>query len=407
MAEHTIPLEGISKLKIVSASGNLYLFGWGQDEIRIKDKLDEDQIKTTKAKAEIHFAGDGFIHIPHHLAVEVQAVSGDASINRVNSDIEISSVGGDLTLNNIGSAAVGSVGGDLFVKRIQGDIKVENIGGDVLSDNIHGQLSLRNVGGDISISEVAGGIEAAAEGEGTLDFNPVPWQAYKIEVGGNLSVSMPEESNADLIVKSGANKTSLILGELNIENEESEFFQQVGEGGPTVILTAGGKVFISGDDFSIFTGIKMNLDDFSSFTSDFSAQTADQIKNSLDNLEFDLQESLAGLSETLEEIGLSEENIKNFGLQIEETSKMAAEKAELAAIKAQAKVEKKIAQARRKAIKAKAKVKEFDLGDFLATQQDKKAVNETERLMILEMLQEKKISLDEADQLLKALEGKK
>jgi hypothetical protein len=86
---------------------------------------------------------------------------------------------------------------------------------------------------------------------------------------------------------------------------------------------------------------------------------------------------------------------------------MAAEKAEIAAIKAQAKVEKKIARTRRKALKARTKMKEFDLGDFLEAQKGKRAVNESERLMILEMLQEKKISLDEADQLLKSLEGKK
>ncbi len=407
MAEHTIPIENISKLKVATVGGNLYLFGWSRDNIRIKDKADGDQIKTKKDQIEIRFSGDGFLHIPHDLEIEVQSIGGDASIHKVNSAIKISTVGGDLTLNNVSSAVVGSVGCDLFVKRVQGDLKVEKTGGDALIDYINGQLSLRKVGGDIVIAEVAGGIEAAAGGEGTIDFSPVPWQAYKIEVGGNLSVSMPEESNADLTVNSGENNISLILGEIKINDKVNELQQQIGEGGPAVILSAGGKVFISGDDFSVFTGIKMNFDDIGAFTSDFSTHTAKQIKNSLDHLEIDLRESLTGLSKSLEEIGISEENLKNFGIQIEETSKMAAEKAELAAIKAQAKVEKKIARARRSAQKAEAKVKEFDLGDFLETQQTKKAVNESERLLILEMLQEKKISLDEADQLLKALEGKK
>jgi len=151
----------------------------------------------------------------------------------------------------------------------------------------------------------------------------------------------------------------------------------------------------------------MNAEELGSITVDFSAQTAEQIKRSLGNLEEDLHVSLSGLSESLEAIGISEENLKKLGVQIEESSRMAAEKAEIAAIKAQAKVEKKIAQARRKALKAKAKTKEFDLGKFLDMEHEKKAVTESERLLILEMLQEKKISLDEADQLLKALEGKK
>ncbi len=407
MAKHNIPIENISKLLVTSVGGNLYLTGWNQEEIRIKDLSDQDQVKTKKDQVEIHFPGDGFIHIPHHLEVEIQSVSDQAVIKRINNEIKVASVGGDLTIIDVNTVTAESIGGDLIAKRVQGDLKVENTGGDALIDIIKGQISLRNVGGDIVITDVGGGIEATAGGEGTVDFNPVPWQAYQINVGGNLSATMPKESNADLVLKSGEKDISLTIGEMNVKSKENELSQQIGEGGPTVMLTAGGKIFISGDDFSVFKGIKMNVKDFGEITADFSAQTTDHIKSSLDHLEVDLQESLSGLSESLEGIGLSEENLKNIGIQIEETSKMAAEKAELAAIKAQARVEKKIAQARRKALKAQAKMKEFDLGDFLETQKEKRAVTESERLLILEMLQEKKISLDEADQLLKALEGKK
>jgi len=407
MVENNIPLDNITKLVVVSTGGNLFLTGWNQEEIRIKDQAEEDQVKTKKDQVEIHFPGDGFLQIPHHLEVEIKSVNGDLVIKRINNNLEISSVGGDLTINDINNATVGSIGCDLFAKRVQGDLKVKTTGGDAMIDSVSGQISLRNVGGDIIITEIGGGIEATAGGEGTVDFHPVPWQAYKIKVGGNLSITLPEESNADLEIKSAVQDISLTIGKLDIKSSDKKFAQQLGEGGPTVILDAGGKVFISGDDFSVFTGIKMNMDDFGSFAADFSSQTADQIKISLDHLELDLQESLSGLSDTLEEIGISEENMKNFGIQLEETSKLAAEKAEMAAIKAQAKVEKKIAQARRKALKAQAKVKEFNVGDFLEAQKGRRAVNESERLMILEMLQEKKISLEEADQLLKALEGKK
>ena len=172
------------------------------------------------------------------------------------------------------------------------------------------------------------------------------------------------------------------------------------------MLSAGGSVFISGDDFDLMTGFKLNLEDFSDLAVDFETQFSDQIKDNLGNLEFELRASMADLEKTLEEIGISEDNLKEIGFKIEESSKMAAEKAELAALRAQAKVEKKIAQARRKAIKAQARVKEFDLGDFLEETREKRAVNDAERLMILEMLQAKKISPEEAEELLKALEGK-
>jgi len=407
MAKHNIPIDNISKLVVAGVGDSLYLTGWNQEEIRIKDLSDQDQIKTKKDQIEIQISGDGFIHIPHHLEVEIQSVSGQAVIKRINNEIKIASVGGDLTIIDVSAVSVESIGGDLIAKRVQGDLKIENTGGDALIDIIKGQISLRNVGGDIVITDVSGGIEASAGGEGTVDFNPVPWQAYQIKVGGDLSVSVPEECNADLSIKSGAEDISVVLGELDLKPQEAELIQKLGEGGPAIILSAGGKVFLSGDDFNVFTGLKMNAEELGSITVDFSAKTAEQIKSSLGNLEEDLHVSLSGLSESLEAIGISEENLKKLSVQIEESSRMAAEKAEIAAIKAQAKIEKKIAQARRKALKAKAKTKEFDLGKFLDMEHEKKAVTESERLLILEMLQEKKISLDEADKLLKALEGKK
>lgn len=69
MVKHSIPIENISKLVVASVGGSLYLTGWNQEEIRIKDLSDQDQIKTKKDWIEIHIPGDGFIHIPHHLEV--------------------------------------------------------------------------------------------------------------------------------------------------------------------------------------------------------------------------------------------------------------------------------------------------------------------------------------------------
>jgi len=245
VVKHNIPIENISKLVVASVGGSLYLTGWNQEEIRIKDLSDQDQIKTKKDRIEIHISGDGFIHIPHHLEVEIQSVSGQAVIKRINNEMKVASVGDDLTITDVSTVAAESIGGDLIAKRVQGDLKVENTGGDALIDIIKGQISLRNVGGDIVITDVGGGIEASAGGEGTVDFNPVPWQAYQIKVGGDLSVSVPEECNADLSIKSGAKDISVVLGELDLKPQEAELTQQLGEGGPTVILSAGGKVFLS------------------------------------------------------------------------------------------------------------------------------------------------------------------
>lgn len=407
MAQHTIPIDDISQLVIISTGGSLYLTGWNRDEIRIKDPTKQDSFSKEKDRIEITFPNDGIVHLPHHLPVTIESVGKDAVIKGIGSPIQISSVGGDLILSDVSPSNVKSVGGDVFAKRIQGDLVIENVGKDCLINNVKGQLSLQQVGKDIQIEKVSGGIEALAGGDGQVNFSPVPWQAYSITAGGDISIAVPEDCNAELSIESGKKDITVKLGSIDEKVNDKNFTKQLGEGGPSIMLSAGGSVFITSDNFSWLSPLQINAEQFENIAVDFSAQTAEQIKNHLRHWEADLRESLSGLSDSMESAGLSEENLQQIKIQIEEGSRLAVQKAELAAVKAQAKVEKSIAKAQRKAQKMKRKTREFDLDQFFASQIDKKSVSDSERLMILEMLQEKKISPEEADDLLKALEGKK
>jgi hypothetical protein len=284
---------------------------------------------------------------------------------------------------------------------------IENTGGDGLVDNIKGQISLQHVGGDVHLEKVGGGIEVITGGEARLSFHPVPWQAYQVNAGGDISASIPDDSSVDLSIHSEKEDITVIIGDIDQKLNEKHFSQQIGEGGPALMLSAGGKVFLTGDDFTWLTNIKINVSELENLAVDFSTQTAEQIRNQLGHLEEDLRESLSGLSESLDSMGISEENLQKIASQFEESSRKAAHTAEIAAVKAQAKVEKKIAFARKKALKFKSKTKEFDVNKFLAMQEQKKSVSAEERMLILEMLQKKKISPEEADDLLQTLEGKK
>ena len=407
MSQHTIPIDDISRLVIKSTGGKLYLTGWNRDEIRVNDSSEQDSFNKKKDLIEITFPNDGIVNIPHHMPVTIESVGKDAVIKGIGSPIQISSVGGDLILSDVSPSNVKSVGGDMFAKRVQGDLVIENVGQDCLINNVNGQLSLQQVGKDIQIEKVAGGIEVLAGGDGQVNFSPVPWQAYSIKVGGDLSVSLPEDSNAELSIESKQNEITVKLGAIDEKVTDGDFTKQIGEGGPSIMLSAGGSVFVASDNYNWISPLQMNAEQFESIAVDFSAQAAEQIKNNLGHLEIALRESLSGLPESMESAGLSEEKLQQFKIQIEESSRLAIQKAGLAAVKARAKAEKSIAKAQRKAQKIKKKTREFDLDQFFASQAEKKSVSDSERLMILEMLQEKKISPDEADDLLKALEGKK
>jgi len=406
MTEHIIPMGDISKLEITSTGGNLYLTGWNRDEIRLKDLTPHDLVTEKKKHISLVFVDDAIIHVPHSLELEIKAVGNDAFLKGVSANLNISSVGGDLSLIDVSSAVVGTIGGDLIANRVQGDLRVDNTGGDALIENLQGQISLQNIGGDVNLENIGGGIEVNAGGDSQFNFNPVPWQAYQIKAGGDISGSFPADCSVDLSIHSEAEDITVMVGDTELKIEQKDLEQQLGDGGPSLQLNAGGKVFLTDDDFTWLENLKINADLLEGIAGDFSAHTAGQIRSHLEHLEEDLKESFSGLSESLDSIGISEENLKKFTSQIEESSRKVAQKAELAAIKAQANVEKKFAKNRRKAVKIKTKSKEFDLVDFFAKQEKKKSVSEDERILILNMLQDKKISPEEANDLLQALEGK-
>jgi hypothetical protein len=306
----------------------------------------------------------------------------------------------------VGSTTLKTLQGDLLASRIQGVLRGEKVLGDAIVEDVQGQLELKDVSGDLQIEQVAGGIDVRAVGDARLELHPVIWQAYRVEVKGDISLTIPMESDADLKISSEVGDINLFPGKLDIRSSDNHLEYQLGEGGTPIQLSAVGKVFIIDDEFTVLTGIKLNFEDLGHLTADLSTSAADQIRDSLDHLESDLRESLSDLSASLEDIGLSEEYLKDLGEQIEETSRKAAEKAEIAAIKAQAKAEKRIAKARLKVLHAREKTKQFDVNKFLEKKANKDSVSKQERLLILNMLQEKKISPDEADRLLKALEGK-
>jgi len=407
MAEYLIPREEFTKVKITSIGGDLYLTGWNRDEIRIKDLSDQDLVEKKKKQINMVFSADAVMHIPHSLITEVQTVGGDAFIKGIQGHLIIETIGGDLSLIDIESAKIGNVSRDLIAKRIQGDLIIDYTGRDGIIDDIRGQVSLQNLGRDARLDKIGGGIELSAGGDVRLSFHPVPWQAYRVTAGKDISATLPDDCSADLSIESGQKDITLIVGDIDLKSEENKIQQMIGEGGPAIILKAGKKVFITGEDFTWLTNIKINAEELEDLAADFSVETAERIKDHLGHLEEDLKVTLSGLSESLDSIGLSEENLERIATQIEESSREAVKKAEIAAIKAQSKVEKKIAIARKKALKAVDKTKEFDLEDFLSAREAKRSVSADERMLILNMLQEKKISPEEADDLLKTLEGKK
>ncbi len=413
MTLQTLEIDEKTRVVIENVGGDLTLRGWKRVKLQMQGFTENDSIKEDVLS--LRCAGDGILRLPHNIPVEVQNVGGDATIKGLDGALSLNAVGGDLRLRDVNKVTINSAGGDLIAKRVQGDLVVKNVGGDAILQDLSGQFSAKAVGGDLNLREISGGIEAAVGGETVVAFSPVPWQAYSIQAGGDIFAKIPEDVNAEFELESRAKKIQINLKEDSQTLLEKVHSLTLGEGGPSVSLSAGGEILLTSEGSEWATGpeVGFGTSKFDAFAGmenmfeDIAQQTTAQIEEQLGLMEEHLNTHLSDLAGTLDLAGLSEEKAQ----EVQERIENAQQRAEQSVQRAQAKLQRKLAQTQRKAARRarreKRKAAEFDVEAMYASKEKAaRAVSDEERMMILKMLQEKKITTDQANDLLAALEGK-
>lgn len=401
MSQQTVPVTTHTRLILESVAGDLVLKGWGREEMQLNGENELISIDEDGERIQVECRGDLTLTVPHQLDVVLNSLGGDGSLSNLAGELEIRKVGGDLSLRDVNQTSIEGVGGDLLARHIRGDLTILNLGGDCVVSDLDQQLSAKSIAGDLLIAEVGGGIDAAAGGDIHARFSPVPWQMYALEAQGDLYIRVPADSHGKFLIRS--RQESIILHIDNdserIQNRESTF--EMGEGGPHIQLAAAGEVTLSDSTGQWSPELTFHAD-FEGLAGQITRQTSAQIQDQLSSLEKHLEQHLSGVAKSLEALDLPQEKIADIQSKIEGASRRAAQKTQKAARKAEAKLEKKITQAQKNARRQRPT---FDLDEFLSQrEQAAQTATDEERLMILNMLQEKKITAEQAEDLLSALE---
>lgn len=406
MSETRLPVQPQSRVVIDRTGGELTLKGWNQDEIRIQAPPETQQIEELDGGFQLEFSGDGVLHIPHTAGVEINRVGGDARVKGLQGALKVQKVGGDLFLSELGETEVSSVGGDLFAKNIRGNLAVGKCGGDCTIQDTDGQLAVEKTGGDLIFKDIGGGISARAGGEVHGSFSPVSWQAYSLRSEGDLAVQLPADLNGEIDCRSKAGRITFLSEDHQETSSSKEVTKTFGEGGVRVHLEAKGEITVTTREESWSPKLNLNLEvdpDFPNFAEEITEGTIAQLEKQLSGLDRQLQESLSGITESLSSLGIPEDELRSIQEKIAFSGESAARSVEKITQKTQAKIEQRIAKAQSKARTAQKLKRDFDLESFLGESNAEKDLEE-ERMLILKMLQEKKITAEQADELLSALE---
>jgi hypothetical protein len=346
------------KIQIAEVSGSLQIKGWDENSIRIEIE-DQQELDYSFEGDKLKLSADNDCHIrvPSGSSLQIEEVAGNANIVAVEGSIKVVEISGNLSMKSVGPTTITEVAGNLNIRGVEGDLNVVETAGNA---------NLREAEGNVSIE---------TDGNAELRLELHAGGVYKVTAGGNLFCHIDPPGDA-LVHLTSESEHMVIYTEsekLNRDVEEYEF--KLGKGGAELNLSAGGHIDFRcrerSEEFSF--GVDLDfVDDVAGLAEEISDQVGAQVETQIE-----------ALNEQLTALG---DRLRNSGGRYAHVAQRRVERA-------QRRLERKMGGKGGRVIVTAAKPVE--------------PVSAEERALILQMVQEKKINVTEAEMLLNTLEGRK
>jgi hypothetical protein len=358
----TVPAD--ASLAVIQAKGNLAVQG-ARGSVEVTTVQGDAQLQDGTGSASLSTVQGDLTAERWTAAVSVGTVQGDARVQQVDGPVEFGTVGGDLLAEEInGPLSARSVAGDAYLRQLNGMLYLSDVGADMAGRAWTAGADVAQVGGDVSLKTVLAG----------------PF-TYDIQARGNLVVKALPGSNATFTLQTpkGQTRAKGLAGEMT---EEGQWNAVIGSGEAQVTLTSThGNVLLK-------TGAEEDEDQerdaFASLAADLGRLGA-EAGVAAQELAWRIQQRVAD---------------KLSRIDFEAIARREAERARRHAERETARAQRMAEKARRKAERAQQKAQkkvmwhmEWDTGHGKRrTARRRQAASEEERLAVLRMLAEGKIS---------------
>ncbi|MFM8319550.1 MAG: SHOCT-like domain-containing protein [Chloroflexota bacterium] len=423
MARQIIDTSLTPEVTIQSVGGDLSVRGWESPQVAVNAEPDSLQLGGSEDHVTISGEGDIDLRLPHTALLHIDSVDGDASIKNIVEQVHIREISGSLDLRQVGGATIGEVSGNLSLKGAHDDVTIRSINGNADLRSVTGSCRLASVDGNLELQNIDGDVEAAVEGNARLRLERVTGERCTIAAEGNIYCYLPEDADAQLTLVSGGETIKVRMGDGSRTYQQGSLDLTLGGGTALVSLTAEGTLYLFVERFGWSEGGEPGAGLPDNFGQQIAQQVESQIRSQMDQVTRQLSDQMSQLSERLNRAGLSPEETDRIVQDAMRSSERETQRAQEKMRRAQEKLERKL-EAQQRKIEARTQSADrrsrrswgFEWGTprppapppppAPPAPPAPDPVTVEERLMILRMLEQKKISLEEADRLLAALEGK-
>ena len=303
---------------------------------------------------------------------QVGKVGGNFSVRKAGGAIQVDKVAGSLTIDDVLSFACEKIGGNCVLRDVQAECRVEKVGGSCQVQGLVGDVTLAKFGGSLKARDVTLGGDVKVGGNLEL-IDARFTEDLGLYAGGNIAVAfMEDQQDFSIKMRSGGKKIKIQAFGDDIVSKSGVYEYQTGSGSRAITINAGGSISIadapkSGEDF-----IGDLSDRFTFEESAFSEMIQDRIDSATRRAEAKVRAAEIRLGQIQDRVEKRRGIKIDLGVDDQDS-------------KASPKPDSPVPPVTRPA--------------------GKKGATDEERLMILKMLQDGKISVDEAETLFTAMES--
>jgi hypothetical protein len=408
---------GDSPTITVSTMGDLVLKGALLPELVIKSDSLEGVNVSGEDEINIQSRDSLVMQVPRDASIIIEKVQGKAVIKGIEGSMTIGEIFSSLVLKDVGQVKIDRVRGDLVAKRIEGRLSIRLVNGNTVIRKVEEDFQVdEDIFGNLVLDDVEGDVDVSVRGNATLRLDPVTGQKYDVKARGNIVCRLPEDASVAVDIARGGNIRIDLKAARISETVRAPYQLTLGDGDAEMRLEAHGNVMLLQRATDWETMDFHNFDmEVEGAAEEISRQVAEQVEAQVEMIEHQIEEQLSSLAASLGASGISKEAADKISQRAREASARATARTQEKMAKVQEKLQRKWeASQRRIEQKARAAEKRAQAregrswGAAWPRSSSKPAsdpVTEQERLLILQMLAEKKISLEEAEKLLEALEG--
>ena len=357
-------------ITIMQSDDVIYITAMDRCDIQVPANL---EVTIEKALGSLHIkALDSPIHCEKVLGniiingagkVSIEKIGGNCSIKDISGDATVEKIGGNFVADSFSNLVIEKIGGNCLLKNGRQALNINKVGGQFTGEGLSGSVAIQRVGGNLVCNNLSFGGTTKIGGDAQLGLSGLP-EKTSITAGGDIRLHVPVDLTNVKFVLSYDGTLNFNAAGIKISKNNKGFEQVLGNGEALIEIRAGGNISIT-DEPWIAKEVHEDVKDHFDFSdTSFSETIHDQVRRASEMASSRISEAQKRLDAIQSRIG------SDFGEQVE----MAFGASGLSA-KTQA-------------------------------EQAQKSVTDEERLLILQMLQDKKISVDEAEQLFRSLEKK-